>query len=66
VTVAQWEAAELAGILTTYIAGIEDNLKEPMLDAYAYLIAQVDAVYEAMAPVVGDALVAADVNLPGE
>ena len=65
-TVAQWEAAELAGILTTYIAGIEDNVKESMLDAHAYLTNQVDAVYETLAPVVGDVLAAADVNLPGE
>lgn len=63
---AEWEAAELAGILTTYIAGIEDALKEPILDVVAHLTSQVDTVYTSMAPVMGEAIAAVDVNLPGE
>lgn len=63
---APWEAAELAGVLTTYIAGIEDTLKAPILGSMAYLIEQVDAVYETLSPIVGEAMAHADVNLPWE
>lgn len=62
----KWEAAELAGILTTYIAGIEDVLKDPIRGAVATLAESVDAVYATLAPIVGAALAEADVNLPGE
>lgn len=63
---APWEAAELAGILTTYIAGIEDTLKDPMMGAASCLSAMIDAVYDTLGPIVDEALADADVNLPWE
>lgn len=62
----EWEAAEVAASLTTYIVGIEETLKQPMMQASAYLIMQVDEIYAVLEPIVGAAIEHAHVNLPGE
>jgi hypothetical protein len=59
-----WEAAEIAASLTTYIGGIEDTLKQPMMQALAYLVAQIDEIYGTLNPIVGDAIEHAHVNMP--
>jgi len=63
---APWEAAEIASLLTTYISGIEENLKAPMLAAAAHLAERVEDVYDRLEPIMGAAFEAIDVNLPGE
>jgi hypothetical protein len=59
-----WEAAEIAASLTTYIAGIEATLKQPMMQSLAYLVLQVDEIYDVLQPIVGEALDHAHVNMP--
>lgn len=59
-----WEAAEIAASLTTYIAGIEATLKQPMMQSLAALVVQVDEIYEMLNPIVGEALDHVHVNMP--
>jgi hypothetical protein len=65
-TAVEWQGAELAGLLTTYIAGIEDVLKPILLRSVACLNMQVDAPFETLQPIVIRAYEHVDVNLPGE
>lgn len=61
---AQWEASQIAASLTTYIVGIEDIIKRPMVEAVAHLMLQVDAVFETLRPMVDAAMEHGSVNLP--
>jgi hypothetical protein len=62
----EWEVSQVVAGLTTYIAGIEDTLKEPMTRAVAYLIICVDAPFDTLAPIVQRAIESVEVELPWE
>lgn len=62
----EWEASQIAASLTTYIVGIEQTLKQPMLDVVAYLITLVGEVYATLEEPVSQAIAHGTVNLPGE
>lgn len=62
----QWEASQLAALLTTYIGGIEDVVKPVMVRSVSHLISEVGDVYATIGPIVGRALAESDVNIPGE
>lgn len=61
-----WEAAELAAVLTTYISGIEESCKPPMLRAVAYANEQVGAPFETLEPIMRRAFESVEITLPGE
>lgn len=61
-----WEAAQLAGLLTTFIAGIEDVCKPIMMRAMAHTIMSVDETYATLEPIVGRAYASVEVEFPWE
>jgi hypothetical protein len=62
----EWEISQLIVTFREYIAGIEEPLRQPMMQAKAALIMQTDDVFEVINPIMRDILDDIAVDLPWE